>query len=89
MKIIKRVELAEKIVGQVTCKNCTSILDVGYADLKCQTGFGGEDTTFYGVTFTCPVCEAFQETDVAKYNDVKHFHELAIRKRIQSDSDGK
>lgn len=89
MKIIKRVEAKDRVLGKVTCKKCTSELEITMADLRAgtSTDYGGDSESYVG--FTCPVCESFQDSNLAKWEDVRMFQALENRKRIQSDSDGK
>jgi len=89
MKIIKRVEEVDHVLGRVTCKRCTSELEITIADLYAGTrrDYSGKGSLYAGtrrddysskssyVAFTCPVCACSQDTNLATWDAVNKFHE--------------
>lgn len=55
MKILKRCDLTDRVLGRVTCQYCTSELEVTMGDLRAQqiATVTGPRNAF---CFVCPVC---------------------------------
>lgn len=79
MKIIKKVPV-DRVLGQVTCTICQSVMEIMTSDLCASDYFVG---------FDCPVCETLIETNLASAAEVKVVKEMLQRKRTQSESEAK